>query len=730
MSGDGALFENVLASLSDGVVTISRDGRILTFNRAASEILGLRSEDVLGKPFAAVFLATGSNDEFIQAVLDAVYESATQHLATIPFVRGRQQLLLEIKTSFLQTAGRGEATASAIVAIFRDVTEVRKLEAAERNLTRELGDSRQKLADIIDFLPDPTFVIDTAGVVTTWNRAIEAITGVSAADMLGKGDQEYALPFYGEKRPLLVDLVGKPEEELQSRYAHAHPEGDVLLAEGFAPLPKGSGVWFEAAAAPLRDSHGHLVGAIETFRDSSRRKLAEDELKAKHSELQQAFLKIEETNEGLQAALKKVQSFRIAATIFIVLLFVGIGAYTTWGQFSLREKTAEQTAAPATPSTVRVQEAPLRDTLALTGLLRPLQVVNVTAPFSGTVAERLVGYGQAVEKGQVILRLDTREVQVKCRDAEIAVIKAEENLKLLQSWETGSEVSTARRSLSRAKMSVDAQRQARDEVSRLFEKGIVAATELENAKTQCASAEMDYETAKEALASALAKGGAHNQRIAELEAENARRSLAELKSQLALAEVTSPVSGTVIVPEAAGSDKQAKRAERGVSFTQGEVILSIGDTEGYSVGVVVDEAEVRKLKEGQKATVTGEAFPGVELNGSVAHVSTQAVPQGSGSRKSMFEATVSIPTPPQQTRNLIRLGMTAAIEILLVEKPAALLVPANAVGAEAGQPCVWRMDPASKQLQRVPVKTGLSTLDAVEILEGLKAGDEIAVESR
>jgi HlyD family secretion protein len=241
---------------------------------------------------------------------------------------------------------------------------------------------------------------------------------------------------------------------------------------------------------------------------------------------------------------------------------------------------------------------------------------------------------------------------------------------------------------------------------------------------------MDYETAKEALASSLAKGGAHNQRIAELEAENARRSLAELKAQLAQAEVTSPVSGTVIVPEGATSDKQSKRAERGVTFTQGEVILSIGDTDGYSVSIVVDEAEVSKLKEGQKATVTGEAFPEVELVGSVAHVSTQAVPQGAGGRKSMFEATVSVPSPPQVTRGLIRLGMTASIEILLAEKAAVLLVPVNAVGLDAGQSCVWRMDAASKQLQRVPVRTGQSTMDAVEIVEGLKAGDEIAVESR
>ena len=74
---------------------------------------------------------------------------------------------------------------------------------------------RTSLAAIIDFLPDATFAIDKDGYVIAWNRAIEIMTGVHREDMIGEGDYAYSLPFYGKRRPILIDLVmheGKKSE--------------------------------------------------------------------------------------------------------------------------------------------------------------------------------------------------------------------------------------------------------------------------------------------------------------------------------------------------------------------------------------------------------------------------------------------------------------------------------------------------------------------------------------
>ena len=100
----------------------------------------------------------------------------------------------------------------------RDITERKQAEEA-------LKESKQQLANIIDFLPDATLVINNEGEVIAWNRAIEEMTGVKAPDMLGKGNYEYALPFYGERRPILIDLVLNPQEEALSKYLSIRKKG-------------------------------------------------------------------------------------------------------------------------------------------------------------------------------------------------------------------------------------------------------------------------------------------------------------------------------------------------------------------------------------------------------------------------------------------------------------------------------------------------------------------------
>ena len=72
-----------------------------------------------------------------------------------------------------------------------------------------------QLARIIDFIPDATLAIDLKGNVIAWNKAMENLTGIKATDILGKGDYEYALPFYNCRRPILVDLVLNRTQKLK-----------------------------------------------------------------------------------------------------------------------------------------------------------------------------------------------------------------------------------------------------------------------------------------------------------------------------------------------------------------------------------------------------------------------------------------------------------------------------------------------------------------------------------
>lgn len=99
-----------------------------------------------------------------------------------------------------------------------DITERKEYEKKLEEQEEELRHSKQQLEDIINFLPDATFAIDKEGKVVAWNKAIEKMTGVKAESMLGKGNYEYAIPFYGVRRPMLVDLVWNYDQEIADRY--------------------------------------------------------------------------------------------------------------------------------------------------------------------------------------------------------------------------------------------------------------------------------------------------------------------------------------------------------------------------------------------------------------------------------------------------------------------------------------------------------------------------------
>ncbi len=153
-------------------------------------------------------------------------------------------------------------------------------EIAERKRAEEeLRNSRSNLIDIINYLPDPTFVINEQGIVTAWNQAIEELTGIPKERILGRGNHEYSLPFYGDRRPLLIDFALGSAGNLEDNYSVMKIERDTLIAEIYTPLLRDEGAYLWEKAKPLYDSSGKIVGAIETVRDLTERKQAEEALR-------------------------------------------------------------------------------------------------------------------------------------------------------------------------------------------------------------------------------------------------------------------------------------------------------------------------------------------------------------------------------------------------------------------------------------------------------------------
>lgn len=446
--------------------------------------------------------------------------------------------------------------------------------------------------------------------------------------------------------------------------------------------------------------------------------------KAMAGELKQAYFEVEKTNKALKESVRKGQITRMAAAALFLLLLAGVGLYS-WSRKiipeglvpGIAESKVERSGAP----TFAVTPQPIAATLTMTGSFEPLNVVQVTSPVAGKVKEVFRTYGELVKEGQVILTLDTTELEVRAREAQTAWIKAEQRLKEIEEWEEGPEVTRVRRSLTRAKLALDAEKKSFEDTERLFGKGIVPAAEYESSRQQYLNQQMDYQATEEELRSTIAKGDAENKKIIRFERDNALAKVKEAEAQLLQAKVVAPVSGLLLVNLGGGEGREVKQVKKGLSLQPGDLLFSIGNLNGYTIKSKVDETDVSKVQTGQKVKVTGDAFAGHQLEGKIGLLSSQAKEDSTGfGSVASFDLSVVIPTLTPEERKSVLVGMSANIEVIIYEKPDALLVPVAAVGYLGGKKMVIR-----KGGQKEEVETGYTTLDAVEIRHGLQAGDEI-----
>jgi PAS domain S-box-containing protein len=251
------------ASPTPMVISTISEGRYLAVNEQWCDMMGYDREELIGRTAheLSLWADPGERDVLISNYLkDGYFRNELIHLRT------KSGDVREVLCSAEIISHKEEVV---ILSLFSDLTEVKRAESA-------LKESQQRLADIISFLPDATFVIDGEGKVIAWNRAMEEMTDVKAQDMLGKDNYEYALPFYGKRRPILADLVLKPAHEIEAKYLSIKRRDFVLTAEAYMPALKGEEVYLIGKASALKDSRGNIVGAIESIRDITDRKRAEE----------------------------------------------------------------------------------------------------------------------------------------------------------------------------------------------------------------------------------------------------------------------------------------------------------------------------------------------------------------------------------------------------------------------------------------------------------------------
>ena len=255
--------QTILDSISTGIIIIDPETHtIFDVNPLAARIIGLEREKIIGAKCHQFICPKAENDcpitDHNQTMDNAERVLLTAQGEEIPVLKTVVPVTLHHKKYLLES--------------FVDISDRKKAE-------EEMHNARNRLTQIFDFLPDATMVIDNQGCIIAWSRAMEEMTGIKADEMMGKGEFEYGAVFYGEARPILIDLVRTWDDSYSDKYLNIEKlEGGVLYAESFHSHLKG-GIYISATARQLFDAEGQPNGAIETIRDITKLKEAEEAIK-------------------------------------------------------------------------------------------------------------------------------------------------------------------------------------------------------------------------------------------------------------------------------------------------------------------------------------------------------------------------------------------------------------------------------------------------------------------
>lgn len=357
--------------------------------------------------------------------------------------------------------------------------------------------------------------------------------------------------------------------------------------------------------------------------------------------------------------------------VWVVVAIVAIIAVAVWA-FSGGKKEQQ-----ISFDTAPVASANIQNSITATGTIEPVTSVTVGTQVSGIVSKLYVDYNSVVKKGQVIAELDKTNLL--------------------------SQLATAKTQLATAQSQLNYQTANYKRYQTLFQKGLVAADDYDNAK-------LSYRQAVEQVASA-------------------KEEVQRAQTNLGYATITSPIDGVVL----------SKSVEEGqtvaASFSTPELFTIAQDLTNMQVVADVDEADIGDVKEGERVSFTVDAYPNDTFEGVVKQVRQEAT---TTNNVVTYEVVISAPNSELK----LKPGLTANVTIYTAERQNVMSVPTKALrftptqdlikGAKIidckGKNKVWTRE--GNTFKAHAVQIGMSDGMNTEILSGIKRGMEVVTDAK
>jgi len=354
------------------------------------------------------------------------------------------------------------------------------------------------------------------------------------------------------------------------------------------------------------------------------------------------------------------------------------------------------------------QDTMVRSVVA-TGKVEPITKVEIKSKANGIIERLHVDVGDVVKAGDVLAELDkenllarVREATANVQAAQAALLAAKAQLEKNRVEAEGPDVEFARRAAKRAED--------------LATQKLVAQSEFDTAQSAYELAVNRQKAAKGQLVVSQAKVSEANAQVAQ-----ARASLERAEEELRNATIRAPIAGMVLTRDVEVGSPVSSILNLGANAT---LVMTLGDIKEVFVRGKVDEADIGQVKYQQPARISVETFKDRKFDGRVTLISPMGAEKDN---VTTFEVKVSIDNPG----NELKANMTANAEIILEERPNALIVPEAALSYDASrQASVDLFDPSQPTSRRkVPVKVGISNGTRAQLLEGVKKGDKVILPS-
>jgi HlyD family secretion protein len=399
-----------------------------------------------------------------------------------------------------------------------------------------------------------------------------------------------------------------------------------------------------------------------------------------------------------------------------------------------------------TVQTGKVQRLDLTSIVSASGEIKPKTYVNIGANAFGKITRLYVKEGERVKKGQLLAQLENVQ-----STADVNATQASLEVAQTDAVAADAALNTAAADLNRAKSDAERAKLDWERAQGLFKEALIAKSEYDMRKAAFETADAGLAQAQARVAQAKAQKDSAARRIAQI-----RANLTHAADVLQKTTYAAPFDGMITnLPV-----REGETVVIGIQNSPGSTLMTIADMSVITAEVKVDETDIVNVRRGQPAEIAIDAMPKRPFKATVTEIGNNAIVRSTGVSTSQqtsasqeakdFKVVVTLQSPPED----LRPGLTATAKITTATRGDALTVPIQALivrthtdlepkkddkgSVQAATPQNQPKDKEEIQgvfvirngkAEFVPVQTGIAGVTDIEVLSGLKQGDEIVTGS-